>query len=164
MNQHISASATSSKIKLALILDVGGTEFILDGSYADEKFSVLYAKPINEAIDLGTVKGALIKLGDVLLGEGEGRKFYGNIEEFIKGLPTLLEDIIDAFLTAHIVITRLEITKDGIIGNQLNFAVGLGLLFSTNVSIGGIALEYFTFDYKGVSGSTSVKSLLPQTS
>ncbi|MCW3084637.1 MAG: hypothetical protein JWP12_2003 [Bacteroidetes bacterium] len=156
MNQQISASAANSKIELALILDVDSTRYQLDGSYTDKKFSVLYAKPINEAIDLGTVKGGLIKLGDVLLGEGEGRKFYGSIEEFIKGLPTLLKDIIDAFLTAHVVITRLEITNDGT-GNQMNFAVGLGLLFSTKVSIGGIALEYFTFDYKGVSGAQAVK-------
>ena len=151
MNQQPPASASNSKIELALILDVGATEYRLDGSYAGDKFSVLYAKPITEAIDLGTVQDGLIALGNVLLGKGEGKNFYESIKKFIDGLPDLLKDIISAFLTAHVVITRLEITNGT--GKQMNFAVGIGLLFSKKVSIGGIALEYFTFDYKGVSGS-----------
>ncbi|MCW3070350.1 MAG: hypothetical protein JWO44_240 [Bacteroidetes bacterium] len=154
-------SASDSSFELGLILTVSGIEYRLDGTYKNSIFSVQYSRPVEEAADLGTVADGLIALGNVLLGAGKGKGFYQDISNFIGGLPSIFEKVSRAFLDAHVVITRLEI-KNGS-GSEMRFAVGLGLLFKEKVSVGGIVLEYFTFEYEGISGSKTVRKSLAAT-
>jgi hypothetical protein len=98
-------------------------------------------------------------LGNVLLGKDGGTTLFKDIEDFINGLPDIFKDVINSFLTAHIVITKIEIGTKAT-DNKIHYGLGLGLLFTKAISVGGISLEYFTFEYEGISGSESLMNSL----
>jgi hypothetical protein len=154
--------ASASSTDVSLVLQIGQKEFVLDGTSSAAGLSVNFSCPLHEAIDLGMVKDALSGIGKVLLGDTEGEKFYQNVSEFINNLPGLLSEIINAFLGAHVVITKLkaDVSPD----NQVSFTLGIGLLFTQSPPrIGGIELLSFLFEYTHLSHSEYIIRAQPQS-
>ncbi|MCW3105216.1 MAG: hypothetical protein JWO09_3656 [Bacteroidetes bacterium] len=157
-------SGSQSKFEASLVLSIGALEYQLDGSFSDGSFSVKYSKDIHNAIDLGSVSDGLKMLGNVLLGKDGGKKLLEEIESFVKELPGIFQDVTGAFLNAHVMITRLEITTKPDPDKSVYYALGLGLRFTKKISLAGIELEYFTFEYEGTTGKKSVMKSLTASS
>lgn len=148
----------SSQVQIVLVLKVGVTSYQLTGTAGDGNMSVDYSRPMEQAIDLGTPKSALVALGQILLGKGGGTELYNDIDTFIQSLPDLLSNIIEAFLNAHIIITKLNITNTKNVG--MSFTFQIGLLFPDPPTVAGISLQYFLFQYtRKPSGEHEIKTL-----
>jgi hypothetical protein len=153
MKEEISASGNT--FELGFILNVTGHELRLNGTCEGGKFHMLYSESMEKAINLGTMKEGLIAFGDTFF-DGKGQAFYDGVVGFIKMIP-ILGGISDAFFKGQVKITRIEFTMGS--GMDTTYAFGFALLFKEKVSIAGIRIDYFTFEYEANPAARSVMNL-----
>ena len=133
---------------ISAILNVNGTDLTLDGHAFDKGIFVEYHKPYNEAINLGNTMEILQFIGENIINVPS---LATQVQDFVDGLPTILQSVIDLFTQANIVITDFVIDTQGIIEEGKNtYEIGVGLVFPppqpkvTNIQLNGFIVNFRT--------------------
>ena len=126
-----------TQVRGFIILDVAGEQFTLTGTIGTN-IVVSYHREFRDAPALGSIKKAAAALAGAI---GGGVSFDDKIEEFAKTLEKIpvLGDIFEAFLTATVRITDLEINTV-----TKTYEIGIALDFSdAPISVGQVTMQAF---------------------
>ncbi|MCW3070351.1 MAG: hypothetical protein JWO44_241 [Bacteroidetes bacterium] len=134
-------------LQISLVMQVAGEELILTGNSFKEGIKVEYTRHWDEAAELGTFNDGLAYLGKALGNE----TLAADVAGFIQGLPPFLKPVFEALTTAQLILTDLMINSKGEFedetGKQDVYTLGIGLKFTTDITVGNIKMQAFLVKY-----------------